>query len=239
LRPADAIRQKSSAVLEGVRIVNSSPDIRPDGVDDIDLKGWNAAMRSLGRRTLLVAAALLAIPAASAAAASGPALPPRRVGDRIVFDGYEWRGVRRGKSLVWRRGSSVQVRPQESRPSASATPTTAESAAAKATRQVGELGAFSAIPDGVTSAWAVIDSRGISRSVFIVRRGSSLTALDSTCTHAGCVVALASRDEMRCGCHGAVFDAVSGVSLGGPGGLAPLARLGVSKRGDTVFIEGL
>ena len=109
---------------------------------------------------------------------------------------------------------------------------------AKVTRPVGELGPMSAIPDGATSAWAVIDSRGLSRDVFIVRRGSSLTALDATCTHNGCIVSYFS-DALRCGCHGAVFDSVTGVSRGGPGGLAPLARLAVSKRGDTVFIEGL
>jgi len=195
-------------------------------------------MLLLGRRALLAAAALLAVPAANAAAAPGPLTPPRRVGERVVFGGYEWRGVRRGNSLVWRRGTKVQVRPQASSPSPSATPSAPESSAAKVTRPVGELGPISAIPDGVTSSWAVIDSRGLSRDVFIVRRGSSLTALDATCTHNGCIVSNFS-DALRCGCHGAVFDSVTGVSRGGPGGLAPLARLGVSKRGDTVFIEGL
>ncbi|MFZ4487032.1 MAG: Rieske (2Fe-2S) protein [Candidatus Nanopelagicales bacterium] len=106
------------------------------------------------------------------------------------------------------------------------------------TRAVGELGPISAIPDGVTSAWSVIDSRGISRDLYIVRRGSSLTALDAACTHAGCIVALFS-DAFRCGCHGATFDEVTGVALGGPGGLAPLARLSVVRRGETVFIEGV
>ena len=195
-------------------------------------------MHLMGRRALLAAAAFLAVPTASAAAASGPTTPPRRVGDKLVFNGYEWRGVRRGKSLVWRRGAKVQVRPQTSQPSSSTGPSAAETSAAKVTRPVGELGPISAIPDGVTSSWAVIDSRGLQRDVFIVRRGSSLTALDATCTHNGCIVSNFS-DALRCGCHGAVFDSVTGVSRGGPGGLAPLARLGVSKRGDTVFIEGL
>lgn len=100
-----------------------------------------------------------------------------------MFDGYEWRGVRRGKSLVWRRGAAVPGVPSE----------------AKVTRAVGELGPISAIPDEVASAWSVIDSRGLSRDLYIV-------ALFS--------------DAFRCGCHGATFDAVTGVSLGGPGGLA-------------------
>jgi nitrite reductase/ring-hydroxylating ferredoxin subunit len=190
-------------------------------------------VRRLGRRAFLAAASFLAVPVASAAAATGPTLPPRRVGERIVFDGYEWRGVRRGKSLVWRRGAAVSSLPQQPRPSASATPS-----AANVTRAVGELGPISAIPDGVTSAWSVIDSRGISRDLYIVRRGSSLTALDAACTHAGCIVALFS-DAFRCGCHGATFDEVTGVALGGPGGLAPLARLSVVRRGETVFIEGV
>ena len=187
-------------------------------------------MRRLGRRAFLAAATFLAVPTASAAAASGPTIPPRRVGERIVFDGYEWRGVRRGKSLVWRRGAAVSALPQQPRPSASATPSAAEPSAANVTRAVGELGLISAIPDGVTSAWSVIDSRGLSRDLYIVRRGSSLTALDAACTHAGCIVALFS-DTFPCGCHGATFDAVTGVALGGPGVLAPLARLSVASRG--------
>ena len=195
-------------------------------------------VRRLGRRAFLAAATFLAVPAASAAASSGPTSPPRRVGERIVFDGYEWRGVRRGKSLVWRRGAAVPGVPQQPRPSASATPPAAEPSEAKVTRAMGELGPISAIPDGVTSAWSVIDSRGLSRDLYIVRRGSSLMALDAACTHAGCIVALFS-DAFRCGCHGATFDAVTGVSLGGPGGLAPLARMSVVRRGDTVFIEGV
>lgn len=195
-------------------------------------------VRRLGRRAFLAAATFLAVPTASAAAAPGPAIPPRRVGERIVFDGYEWRGVRRGKSLVWHRGAAVPGLPQQPRPSASATPTGAEPSEVKATRAVGALGPISAIPDGDTSAWSVIDSRGLSRDLYIVRRGSSLMALDAACTHAGCIVALFS-DAFRCGCHGATFDAVTGVSLGGPGGLAPLARLSVVRRGDTVFIEGV
>ena len=195
-------------------------------------------MRRLGRRAFIAAAAFMDIPATKAAAASGPTSPPRRVGDRIVFGGYEWHGVRRGKTLVWRRGAIVPALAPATRPSPSASADASDPSAAKATGAVGELGPLSAIPDGVTSAWAVIDSRGISRDVFIVRRGSSLTALDATCTHAGCVVALTS-DALRCGCHGAVFDAATGVSLGGPGGLSPLARLSASKRGDTVFIDGL
>jgi cytochrome b6-f complex iron-sulfur subunit len=217
---------------------DSSRGICHDVIDETESRGSNTLMRRLGRRGFLAAAAFLAVPVASAAAASGPTLPPLRVGERIVFGGYEWRGVRRGKSLVWRRGATVKVSPPQPRPSASAATNASQPAETTPSRAVGELGPVSAIPDGVTSAWAVFDSRGISRDVYIVRRGSSLTALDSTCTHAGCVVAL-SRDALRCGCHGATFDAVTGVSLGGPGGLSPLARLGVVRRGDTVFIEGL
>lgn len=219
-------------------LADSSRGICPTHVDWVGARALSAVVRRLGRRAFLAAAAFIAVPAAKAAAASGPTVPPRRVGDRIVFGGYEWRGVRRGKSLVWRRGAIVQAPPPEPPPSPSASADPPEPSVTQATGAVGELGPLTAIPDGITSAWAVIDSRGISRDVFIVRRGSSLTALDATCTHAGCVVAL-SNDALRCGCHGAMFHAVTGVSLGGPGGLRPLAPLGVSKRGDTIFIEGL
>jgi nitrite reductase/ring-hydroxylating ferredoxin subunit len=63
--------------------------------------------------------------------------------------------------------------------------------------------------------------------------------MDSTCTHAGCI--LAQRSELlRCGCHGAVFDAATGESISGPGGgLQPLRRLGIEVKGESVFVTGL
>ena len=75
------------------------------------------------------------------------------------------------------------------------------------------------------------------RVVFLVKTGeSSVTALSSTCTHLGCRVSWsASEKELRCPCHGGVFDASGAVKSGPPP--APLARLAARVDGDRVLVQ--
>lgn len=63
------------------------------------------------------------------------------------------------------------------------------------------------------------------RTIFLVRTDSStVTALDSTCTHLGCRVSWdAERRELLCPCHGGVYDEKGAVKAGPPP--APLATL--------------
>jgi thiosulfate dehydrogenase (quinone) large subunit len=63
----------------------------------------------------------------------------------------------------------------------------------------------------------------------------SLTAFDATCTHAGCEVGW--RDgEIRCPCHHARFDPVSGEPTRGPA-RDPLAVLDVVERGGKIVVQ--
>lgn len=186
--------------------------------------------RRLGRRALL--ALLVLVPVAPARASQLP--PCRRTGERIVRAGREWVCVRDGNRLVWRRAPAPL--PTAPTPAPNATPSTPSSTPALA---VGEVGPLDRIPDGTTSTWSVITSRGTAQDVFIVRRGANLTVLDSTCTHAGCMLAQWGA-ILRCGCHGAIFDATTGTNLNGPSSnLAPLRRLTADRRGDTVFVLGI
>ena len=71
----------------------------------------------------------------------------------------------------------------------------------------------------------------------LVIRGDdgALKAFDATCTHAGCEVAW--RDgEIRCPCHHARFDPVSGAPTRGPA-REPLAVLAVVERGGKIVAE--
>src|SRR5262245_13651582 len=56
------------------------------------------------------------------------------------------------------------------------------------------------------------------RIVFLVKTGqSSVTALDPTCTHLGCRVSWdAETRELRCPCHGGVYDHLGQVKSGPP-----------------------
>jgi menaquinol-cytochrome c reductase iron-sulfur subunit len=58
--------------------------------------------------------------------------------------------------------------------------------------------------------------------VFLVKNGDAVTALSSTCTHLGCRVSWnVTSQELRCPCHGGVFDSAGAVKSGPPP--APLA----------------
>ena len=75
------------------------------------------------------------------------------------------------------------------------------------------------------------------RVVFLVKTGeSSVTALDPTCTHLGCRVSWdAETRELKCPCHGGVYDHLGGVKAGPPP--TPLSRLSTRVDGDKVFIQ--
>jgi menaquinol-cytochrome c reductase iron-sulfur subunit len=74
------------------------------------------------------------------------------------------------------------------------------------------------------------------RTVFLVRTGESVTALDSTCTHLGCRVSWnAEAKELRCPCHGGRYDRTGAVKSGPPP--APLAMLTTKVDGDQVLVQ--
>lgn len=62
------------------------------------------------------------------------------------------------------------------------------------------------------------------RTLFLMRSGDAVTALDSTCTHLGCRVSWDREHKvLRCPCHGGVYDRTGAVKAGPPP--APLARI--------------
>jgi len=75
------------------------------------------------------------------------------------------------------------------------------------------------------------------RTVFLVKTGESdVTALDSTCTHLGCRVSWdAETQELKCPCHGGVYDPSGAVKSGPPP--APLARLTTRIEGNQVLVQ--
>ena len=74
------------------------------------------------------------------------------------------------------------------------------------------------------------------RTLFLVRNGSDVTALDSTCTHLGCRVSWdRERQELRCPCHGGVYDRTGKVKAGPPP--APLATIATRVDGGQVLVR--
>ena len=75
------------------------------------------------------------------------------------------------------------------------------------------------------------------RTVFLVKNSDTdVMALDSTCTHLGCRVSWdAETQELKCPCHGGVYDSSGAVKAGPPP--APLARLTTRIEGDQVLVQ--
>jgi Rieske Fe-S protein len=75
------------------------------------------------------------------------------------------------------------------------------------------------------------------RVVLLVKTGEGqVTALDPTCTHLGCRVSWdAESKELRCPCHGGVFDHLGVVKSGPPPG--PLSRLATKIDGDQILVQ--
>jgi Rieske Fe-S protein len=75
------------------------------------------------------------------------------------------------------------------------------------------------------------------RTVFLVKTGDAeVKALDSTCTHLGCRVSWdPAAKELKCPCHGGVYDATGAVKSGPPP--APLATLETRIDGNQVLVQ--
>src|SRR5688500_17904073 len=75
------------------------------------------------------------------------------------------------------------------------------------------------------------------RTVFLVKGAdSTLTALDSTCTHLGCRVSWDTVSaELRCPCHGGAYDRTGAVKSGPPP--RPLATLNTRIEGDSILVQ--
>jgi nitrite reductase/ring-hydroxylating ferredoxin subunit len=96
-----------------------------------------------------------------------------------------------------------------------------------------DAGPLDALPDGEAKRFAYEVSAGWEkrqRTAFLVRKGDTVIALDATCTHAGCMVRPAARDDagggagaFTCPCHGGAFS-IDGEPVKKPV-TRPLARL--------------
>jgi Rieske Fe-S protein len=74
------------------------------------------------------------------------------------------------------------------------------------------------------------------RVVYLVKNGSSIHVLDSTCTHLGCRTRFNPESQrIECPCHGGVYDAAGNVVSGPPP--SPLQRLPVRIEYDVVMVQ--
>jgi Rieske Fe-S protein len=74
------------------------------------------------------------------------------------------------------------------------------------------------------------------RSIFLVRSGEGVLAIDSTCTHLGCRVSWDADEQLiKCPCHGGIYDREGTVKSGPPP--QALARLATKVDGDKILVQ--
>jgi Rieske Fe-S protein len=75
------------------------------------------------------------------------------------------------------------------------------------------------------------------RTIFLVKTGESeVAAIDSTCTHLGCLVAWDSQAQLfKCPCHGGIYDRTGAVKDGPPP--APLVKIATRVDGERVLVQ--
>ena len=75
------------------------------------------------------------------------------------------------------------------------------------------------------------------RTIFLVKTGESeVAAIDSTCTHLGCLVAWDREAQVfKCPCHGGIYDRTGAVTDGPPP--APLLKISTRVDGERVLVQ--
>jgi Rieske Fe-S protein len=182
----------------------------------------------------------------SLAVAAGPTLKAAKVGQKIVWRGYVYTVVSSKGKLVWKQGAKVAAATASAsaRPTASATPTpSATPTATKSADPVAvahpELGVFIAfsnkLKEGDIAIFPARNSKGQYLNYALSRKGGTVKAFSTVCTHAGCVVQV-NRDDLFCACHSSNFDAFSGKATGGPAN-DPLESYKASEADGAIYIK--
>lgn len=203
-------------------------------------------MRSISRRILgLSFVSALVSAAFPALAADMPAVKCRFLGQTTTYKGKLYtciKGKSKGKTiLTWNSGKVIPAPTvtASQTPTASPTPTPSSSPTVKPEPIVVKaveisLAKSSEVPDGSTKFFTARNRFGNETTYVLARYSGVLIAMNPTCTHNGCKVALAAAG-LQCPCHNALFDAQDGAVLRGPAA-HPLDRLSVRELDGVIYI---
>ena len=174
------------------------------------------------RRGILLGAILFLSPKALAEIIK-PRSTPIRIGQVAIYKGRKFTAIKSGKKIIWDNGvplSAVSPSPSVSRsaipssnpspsPSQSVANTPAPTATSKVTLNI--VGNSSELELGETKVFSENDPYGRGARYIITRTKNGLVGFDNTCTHGGCgIEEILRNNQVRCRCHGAEFNAVTG-----------------------------
>lgn len=203
-------------------------------------------MREISRRILSLGFVSALVSAAfPALAADIPTMKCRFLGQTTTYKGKLYtciKGKSKGKTiLTWNSGKVIPApTPSASQsPTASPTPTPSNSPTARPEPVVVKsieipLAKSSEVPENSTKFFTARNRFGNETTYVLARYSGVLIAMNPTCTHNGCKVALAAAG-LQCPCHNALFDAQDGAVLRGPAA-HPLDRLNVRELVGIIYI---
>jgi Rieske Fe-S protein len=172
-------------------------------------------------------------------AATKPTIACRYLGQTTTYNGKLFTCVKgriKGKTaLVWDSGKAIASPTpsvsQSSTPSSAPTPSSSPVVVKKIEIPIAKS---SDVPNNTTKSFVAKNRHGNSTTYIVIRKSDGLLALDATCPHKGCIVAIES-EGLLCPCHNALFDSKNGDVLRGPASY-PLDRLPVHESDGVIYI---
>jgi len=174
-------------------------------------------------------------------AAPTPTVKCRFLGQTTIFNGKRYtciKGKSKGKTiLMWDSGKPIPT----ASPTPSQTPTPSPSSSPTVSREPVVIKKIeipvaksSEVPANSTKSFKANNHFGYETTYIIARNSEGLIAMNATCTHNGCTVAIAA-EGLLCPCHSALFDPKNGALLRGPASY-PLDRVVVREADGVIYI---
>ena len=170
-----------------------------------------------------------------------PTVKCRFLGQTTIFNGKRYtciKGKSKGKSiLMWDSGKSIPMASptpsQAPTPSPSSSPTLSREPVVVKKIEI-PVAKSSEVPANSTKSFKANNHFGYETTYIIARNSEGLIAMNATCTHNGCIVAIAA-EGLLCPCHSALFDPKNGALLRGPASY-PLDRVVVREEAGVIYI---
>jgi len=170
------------------------------------------------------------------------AVPPmkcRVLGQTTIYNGRLFTCIKvksKGKTaLAWDSGKIIPTPSPSTTQSATPSPSPSKVPEPVVLNMIDiPIAKTSDVPHDSIKSFTAKNRHGNTTTYLLTRNSDGLLAMNATCTHNGCIVALQS-EGLICPCHNALFDPKSGDVLRGPASY-PLDRLPVREENGVIYI---
>ncbi len=170
-----------------------------------------------------------------------PTVKCRFLGQKTTFKGKLYTCIKaksKGKTILkWDSGKVIPVASPNTSlsptPSPTSSPTTSGEPVITKKIEI-PIAKSSELPANSTKSFTARNRYGNETTYILARNPEGLIAMNATCTHNGCTVAIAA-EGLLCPCHSALFDPKNGAVLRGPASYA-LDRIIVSEVDSVIYV---